>query len=139
MNRRWRCCHLPLTPNCLSRSVVPESKSMHYRERWIPWFQRGAYLGCSGRYQCRHWDALQQLAVAMPITVEAWFPMSSCGEVHVVVFLNFIGRIGNDDDVICWSSLIPALEGEYLLVLIKMIDLCELSAESTNATNLIKQ
>jgi hypothetical protein len=82
--------------------------------------------------------AFKQLAVAMPITVEAWFPMSTCVEVHVVVFLNFIGRIGNDDDVICWSSLISALEGKHLLVLIKMIDLCELSAESTNAINLIK-
>ncbi len=74
----------------------------------------------------------------MPITIEAKLPMSPCRKANFVLILGFIGEISNDNNIICWSSLIPAMEGKHLLVLIEMIDLRELSAESTSLASLIE-
>jgi len=84
------------------------------------------------------WITIKQLTIAMPIAVEPQLPLSTGRETNGVLTLDFIGKIGNNDHVICQSPLIPPVESKNLSLFIKVIDLCELTTKSASATGLIK-
>jgi hypothetical protein len=73
--------------------------------------------------------ACEQFAVAMPITVEMKLPESTSRHAYGLTVLGFIGKVGNHYNIIRWSALVPPMENKNLSLFVKMVDLCELSAE----------
>ena len=80
----------------------------------------------------------KQLAIAVPIAVKPQLPMSTGREANGVLTLDFISKIGNDNNVIRRPPLIPPVESKNFSLLVKVIDLGELTAKSARATGQIK-
>ena len=77
---------------------------------------------------------LEVVIVAIPIAVETELPGSRGGETDDVTFLRFMEKVGDDDYVVLRSAFVPTMECDELALVVKMIDLGELPAESARET-----
>lgn len=77
--------------------------------------------------------AFKDVAVTLPIAVEAEFPSASEWEADDVTLLGLVQEVGNDHDVVRRAALVPTVVGEELAFVAQVINPGELPAEAAAA------
>ena len=81
--------------------------------------------------------AVEILIVDGRITIEAYFPFPASRQTNAVILPGLVPEIGQDDDIITLTALIPPMPGNDLLFIVQMKDIQVRACESCGKTLLI--
>ena len=82
--------------------------------------------------------ALEVVAVALPIAIEAELPCPRGREADGVLILRLAEKVGDNHYIVRRSTFVPALKGNDFAFVVHVIDLGELPAEASRETTVVE-
>ncbi len=76
------------------------------------------------------WMVFEIVIVALPVTIETKCPLADGGKTDDVALLRFMQKVGDNDNIVRWPALVPAVEGDNFALVMQVIHLCALAAEA---------